>query len=218
MEFLKKILGDDLYKQVETAISDYNNNETNADNKIKLVNIKSGGYVSKGKYDTLNSQLTSKLTELETANTLISDLKNTNNSAEIESKIQQYETDIEQLKNQLYDTKLKAAVKVALLSEKAIDVDYLAFKLEQKLKEENKTLELDDDGNIRNFDDTLSNLKVRFPNQFESSSHKKIEENKLANSDENNVITKSDILKKPYLERLKLKQDNPEVYNEAMKQ
>lgn len=43
MEFLKEILGDDLYTQVETKLK--------GNDKVKLANLASGEYVSKSKYD-----------------------------------------------------------------------------------------------------------------------------------------------------------------------
>lgn len=48
MEFLKTILGEELYKQVETALNTYNGDEANKDKQIKLANLASGEYVGKG--------------------------------------------------------------------------------------------------------------------------------------------------------------------------
>lgn len=53
MEFLKDILGDDLYKQVAKKISSYNSRKSNKNNKIKITNLGSGKYVSKAKYKAL---------------------------------------------------------------------------------------------------------------------------------------------------------------------
>ena len=71
MEFLKAILGDDLYSQVEAAINSFNGNEANKANQVKLANLATGEYVGKGKYDALETQLNSKQTELDTANGLM---------------------------------------------------------------------------------------------------------------------------------------------------
>ena len=143
MEFLKEILGEELYKQIETAINAYNGNETNKDKKVKLANLESGEYVGKGKYDALQAQFDGKVGELNTANGLIDELKKgTKGNEELQSKITAYETQVQQLNEQLQETKIKSAIKVALLSEKALDVDYLTYKLENKLKDENKSLNL----------------------------------------------------------------------------
>lgn len=217
MEFLKTILGEELYKQVETALNTYNGDEANKDKQIKLANLASGEYVGKGKYDALNDLLTGKTQELETANGLITDLKKgTKGNEELQGKITTYEGQVQQLQEQLRETKIKSAIKVALLSEKALDVDYLTFKLESKLKDDGKTLELDENDNIKDWKDMLSGLKTQFPTQFESSNSKKFAEHKLEDGDDKNGITKSGILKMSYAERAKLYEENPDGYKEAM--
>ena len=218
MEFLKEILGEELYKQIETAINAYNGNEANKDKKVKLANLETGEYVGKGKYDALQEQFNGKVGELNTANGLIDELKKgTKGNEELQGKITSYETQVQQLNEQLQETKIKSAIKVALLSEKALDVDYLTYKLESKLKDENKTIELDDNDNIKGWNDMLSGLKTQFPTQFETSTSKKIEEHKLEHGEDKNTLTKSEILKKPYAERMKIYNENPDAYNEAMK-
>ena len=218
MEFLKEILGEELYKQIETVINAYNGNEANKDKKVKLANLETGEYVGKGKYDALQEQFNGKVGELNTANGLIDELKKgTKGNEELQGKITSYETQVQQLNEQLQETKIKSAIKVALLSEKALDVDYLTYKLETKLKDENKTIELDNNDNIKGWNDMLSGLKTQFPTQFETSTSKKIEEHKLEHGEDKNTLTKSEILKKPYAERMKIYNENPDAYNEAMK-
>lgn len=157
MEFLKEILGEELYKKFETAVKAYNGNEANKDKQIKIANLASGEYVGKGKHDTLQALLDGKTTELDTANKLIAELKKgTKGDDSLQDKITGYETQVAQLA----ETKLNSAIKVALLSEKAVDIDYLTYKLEGKLKQEGKALELDENGNIKGWDDMLSGLKT----------------------------------------------------------
>lgn len=180
MEFLKEILGEELYAQIAEKLNAYNGDEANKDKQIKLANLGSGEYVGKGKYDALQAQLDGKTTELDTANGLIADLKKgTKGNEELQGKITTYEGQIHQLQEQLQDTKIKSAIKVALLSEKALDVDYLTYKLETKLKEDGKTLELDDADNIKGWNDLASGLKMQFPTQFESAGKKKVDPFKL---------------------------------------
>lgn len=218
MEFLKAILGDELYSQFVEKVNAYNGDEANKDKQIKLANLAAGEYVGKGKYDSLQAQLDGKTNELTTANDLIAELKKgTKGDEQLQDKITTYEGRVQHLQEQLRETKIKSAIKVALLSEKALDVDYLTFKLESKLKDENKTLELDDNDNIKGWNDMLSGLKTQFPTQFESSTSKKVEEHKLEQGEEKDKLTKEDILKKPYAERMKLFNGNPDAYREAMK-
>ena len=81
MEFLKAILGEELYSQFESKINEYNGSEANKDKQVKIGNISTGEYVNKSDYDALNETLKGKETELATANTLIADLKKATNLA-----------------------------------------------------------------------------------------------------------------------------------------
>lgn len=204
MEFLKAILGDELYAQFAGKLNAYNGDEANKDKQIKLANLSSGEYVGKGKYDALQALLDGKNTELDTANGLIAELKKgTQGDEELQGKITTYEGRIQQLQEQLQATKIKSAVKVALLSEKALDVDYLSYKLESKMKEEGKKLELDAADNIKGWKDLLSGLKTQFPTQFENEGRKKFfKEYKLQGVRENDdgaePKTLEDALKQAY--------------------
>lgn len=224
MEFLKEILGDELYSQLETAINAYNGNEANKDKKVKLANLESGEYVGKGKYDALNELLKGKETELTTANGLISELKKgTKGNEELQGKITTYETQVADLQKELQETKIKAAVKVGLLSEKCTDVDYVTYKLMESLKEKGETLELDENDNIKGWSDKLSGLKTQLPNQFKSADGGKdgfqvLGDNKLKQGDGDNVtVTKEQFLKMGYNDRLKLKQENEQLYKQLAK-
>ena len=136
MEFLKELLGAELFAQIEAKINEHNGNEANKDNQIKIANLGSGEYTSKAKYDALETALRGKEAELTTANGLIAELKKgTKGNEELQGKITGYETQVADLQKQLQETKVKSAIKVALLSEKAVDVDYLTFKLNEKLNE-----------------------------------------------------------------------------------
>ena len=224
MDFLKEILGDDLFGQIEAKINEHNGNEANKENQIKLGNLGSGEYVAKGKHDSelekLNTLLQSKSTELDTANGLIADFKKNNkDNEEMQTKIGEYNNTIADLQKQLADTKIKAAVKVALMSEKAVDIDYLTYKINEKMAEQGKTLELDENDNIKGWDDVISGLKTQFPKQFESGEGGKgfiIEPNKLPGSEKRDGMTKLDILKMPYAERNKFYEENPAAYKEIM--
>ena len=182
MEFLKEILGEELFNQFKEKIDTFNGDEANKDKQIKLANLGTGDYVGKGKFDALNELLTGKQTELDTANGLIAELKKgAKGNEETQGKITQYESTVAELQAQLQETKIKSAIKVALLSEKAVDVDYLTYKLNEKLKEKGENLELDENDNIKGWDEKLSELKTQFPTMFESATAggKKVMENKL---------------------------------------
>lgn len=178
MEFLKAILGEELYTQFAEKLNAYNGDEANKDKQIKLANLGGGEYVGKGKYDALQALLDGKTTELDTANGLIAELKKgTKGNEELQSKITGYEGQVAQLQAELEKTKLENAIQLALRDAKAIDPDYLAYKLREKYKPEELTL--DENGKIKGIDEKLSGLKIQFPNQFGSDTNKRINENKL---------------------------------------
>lgn len=168
MDFLKAILGDELFSKVSEKINAYNGDEANKDKKIKIGNLGSGEYVSKLKLDDVTGQLTSKQSELDAANGLIEELKKgTKGNEELQGKVTAYETQVEDLQKQLKQTQLDSAIKVALLEAKANDVDYMTFKLKEK-----GDLELDDKGKIKGIEDKISGLKTQFPSQFETDGGK----------------------------------------------
>ena len=165
------------------------------------------------RYGKLKTDFDGKTRELAEANSLIAELKKSNKGNEdMQGKITAYETQVGELQKELQQTKLDAAIKVALLSEKAMDVDYMTFKLKEKGE-----LQLDENDHIKDWENKITALKTQFPNQFENSGSKRVEEHKLDRTDEHPGYTKSDILKKPYLERMKIYEENPEAYAEAMK-
>ena len=145
--------------------------------------------------------------------TLIEQLKKDNAGNEgLQTKITEYEGKVQQLEQELQKTKVDAALKVALLEANVTDVDYLSFKIREKGE-----VKLGDDGKIKGIDDTIAALKTQFPQHFASESKKKIDEHKLPEGDDKgNGWTKKELLSKAYNERLKMYQENPEAFNQAM--
>ena len=186
MEFLKAIYGDKAltYEELIQAINAHNGDEANKDKQIKIANLNSGEYVSKLKYEDISQQLTGKQSELDKANGLIAELQKATKADEgLQQKITDYETEKAQLQAELAESKLKSAIKVALLSAKAFDVDYLTYKLQESLKEKGEKLELDDNDNIKGWETRLAGLKTQFPTMFEGGQKKKIDPNKLPEGD-----------------------------------
>lgn len=135
MEFLKDILGEDLYKQVETKVNSYNEKTENKEKQIKIANLGNGEYVSKSKYDTLQTDLENIKTSLNTANTTIVDLKKNNvDNADLQTKIADYETEKANLEKTHKETTEKlikeSAIKDALYDEKAIYPELLLGKFD----------------------------------------------------------------------------------------
>lgn len=179
MDFLKDILGTELFEQVANAVNAYNGNEANKDKQIKIANLASGKYVDKGKYTALEELLNKKDTDLTDAQKLIEGLKESAGKGEdMAAKIAEFETTIRNQQEELKKAKTESALKIELLSAgaKADDIDYLLFKLGN---DSDFKAELDENGKLKGIDEKMKNLKTIYPNQFESETSKKIDENNL---------------------------------------
>lgn len=175
---LEELLGAELYAQVKAKLDEVNGNEPDKLKHVRYADLSEGEYVGKGKHDALQAKFDSQAQELVSANELIAELKKgTKGNEELQGKITGYETQVQQLQAELEKTKLENAIQLALRDAKAVDPDYLAFKLREKYKPEELTL--DENGKVKGMDDKLAGLKTQFPTQFESAGNKKIIENKL---------------------------------------
>ena len=195
---LEELLGEELYTQVKAKIDAANANEPDKVKHIRYADLSEGGYLSKEKHtsemEQIKTALSGKESELTAANALIEQLKkNTKGDEALQGKITAYETQVQGLQEELAKTKVDAAIKVALLSEKAVDVDYLTFKLNEKLKEDGGKLELDENGGIKGWDSKVADLKTQFPKMFEDAAPggtggKKYEERRLPGGDGNDNL------------------------------
>lgn len=160
----------------------------------------------KGDFDALTKQHGE-------STTLIEQLKKDSQGNEaLQGKITEYEGKIQQMEKELQQTKIDAALKVALLEAGATDVDYLTFKIKEKGE-----VSLGDDGKIKGIDDTIAAQKTQFPQHFSSTSKKKVDEKKLPEDGEGGEgMTKKELLSKPYNERLQIYQENPELFNQII--
>lgn len=214
MDFLKALFGDKAlsYTELEQAIAAHNGNEANAASQIKVGNLGGGEYVGKAKYDALQAMLDGKVGELATANNLIADLKKTAKGDEtLQGKVAAYETQVAQLQEKLKETQIDSGLRVAFLEAGGTDIDYLIYKA----KNADKPLELGEDQKIRGLDDIVSGMKTSSPAHFKKAEGVHVDANPLPASDNDRPgITKEEFAKMGYQSRLKLKQEQPEVYAE----
>ena len=164
-----------------------------------------------GKLKTDHDNLTA---EHKKSTDLIAELqKATKGQEAVQGKITEYEATIKKLQEEAIQAKTESALKIGLLSAgaKATDIDYLIFKMSH---DEDWKPELDDQGQVKGLDDKVKGLKTQFPNQFETSASKKIEEKKLEKSDDESSVSKEEFNKMSYQERLKLYNENPDQYKE----
>ena len=214
MDFLKEILGEGLFAQVAEKINAHNGNEANKEKQIKIANLGGGEYVSKAKHDALQALFDGKSTELDTANTLIADLKKTAKGDEaLQGKVTAYETQVAQLQEQLKQTQIDSGLRIAFMEAGGIDIEYLIYKA----KNGDKPLELGEDQKVKGIADIISGLKTSSPNQFESGTNgrKVLGDNRLPGGDDRPVtVTKEDFAKMGYNDRLKLKQENEQLFRQ----
>lgn len=217
MEFLRSIFGEKplTFDDFVNAVNAHNGNEANKENQIKIGNLGSGEYVGKGKYEALEALMASKDKELTTANGLIDELKKgTKGNEELQGKITAYESTVANLQTELQEVKIKSALKIGLLSEGCKDVDYVAYKINENLKADGKTLELDENENIKGWSDIASGIKIQLPAQFGAGNNRKVlGDNRLPVGDPAPAtVTREQFAAMGYNERLKFKQDNPEGF------
>lgn len=121
------------------------------------------------RYPKMKTDYEGAVQERDAANATIAELKKAaKGQSDLQAIITNHEGTIQKLTAELQQAKVDAAIKVGLLSEKAVDVDYLTFKLNEKLKADGEALTLDDNGNIKGWNDKVEGLRTQFPNMFEA--------------------------------------------------
>jgi hypothetical protein len=219
---LEELLKDspEVLKAVTEAIAKANEGETDKLKHVRFADLSEGGYVSKDKYTSLETDLAGKGAELEKANGLIEELKKAaGKDAGLQQKITDYETEITKLKAENETLKTENALKFALVAAGAVDVDYLVFKAKEKGE-----IKLGEDGKIKGEADLISGLKTQLPTMFGASNQqggnngRKVFENNLPGGDGNEkTVTKEQFAAMGYNERLQLKKDNPELFGALTK-
>ena len=182
MDFLKEILGEELFKQVAEKINAHNGNEANKDKQIKIGNLGGGDYVGKAKHDALQAQFDSKDQELQKANGLIAELQKAAKGDEtLQQKVTEYQDQAAQLQKQLNATLLESGLRIGFMEAGGVDIDYLIYKA---MNGEKKP-ELGEDQKVKGLDDIISGLKTSSPNQFKKADGKTVDENPLEKGDDN---------------------------------
>lgn len=147
---------------------------------------------------------------------LIAELqKATEGQKDVQSKISEYEATIAQQQKELDQVRLDNALKFALVSAGAVDVDYLVFKAGEK------EISLDENGKIKGEEDLIKDLKTQLPNMFQNSGEgnkgRKVFENHLPGGGKEQTVTREQFKAMGYNDRLKFKKENPEQYEQYMK-
>lgn len=175
-----------------------------------------------GKLKTDHEGVTKQLNE---ANATIESLKkSTKGQEEAQQKITAYEQQVTQLQQELEDAKFDAEAKLGLMTAKAVDVDYMLFKLKENLKAEGKQVKVDENGKIPGWNDLLSGLQTQSPKMFEASDeggdddYQIVNPNRLKGNEGGDLtVTREKFAAMGYEERMALKQKNEKLYNSMVK-
>lgn len=150
------------------------------------------------------------------ATTLIDQLKaEAQNNEAIQTQMTAYEQKIATLETQLNEQKIEAAMdrKLTSAGAKPDDLDYLKFQWRKK-----GDITLDDNGEIKGGDDVINGLKTQHPIQFETKAEQReLQPHQLHDRNDDKTITKEEFDKMGYNARVKLKEENPELYSTLMK-
>lgn len=129
MEFLKDVLGDDLYKQVADAVNAHNGKPENKDKQVKLADLGSGQYVDKGKYDTAVAEKENLAGQIKTLNSTIGDLKKNNADNEtLQTTITNLQGELKKQQTANEQITKTYALKESLTKQGVLDPDYLIYK------------------------------------------------------------------------------------------
>lgn len=160
MEFLKTILGEELYSSFSEKIKSYN--DSNPDKPVKIADLSSGAYVSKQKYD---DEVSGYKEQLATRDKDIEELKKAAaGDAELTAKYDElqgkYDKDTKDLQDKLAQTQYNAAFDLALAGSGAKNTKALRALFDMdKIKYENDTLS--------GFDEQLEAIKKENDYLFE---------------------------------------------------
>lgn len=111
------------------------------------------------RYTKLKEQKEQLESDLTTANKLVDDLKKSNKDTEdLQTKIDEYKTQMDQLKADRAEEQKQYAIKETLTKEGVKDIDYMLYKLGE--------VETDKDGNIVDLDNKVKALKESNPTFF----------------------------------------------------
>lgn len=166
MEFLRSVLGDELYGKVEAEISAYNAADEHKEKPVKLANLTDGGYVSLEKYQTLETKSAGLEKQLKEANEAIQSYKDMDIDGikrSVTDWEDKYNTDTQALQERLDEQQREFAAERFLdtqkirspLSRKAILQEFLSQKMDFK------------DGAFVGADEYMKGVKEKYPDEFE---------------------------------------------------
>lgn len=174
MEFLKEILGEELYSQVESKINSYNSDEKNKNNQVKIVNLGSGNYVGKEKFDAKETEVAGLTKQLEDANATIKSYEDMDVEA-IKQSVKDWETkyneDTANLQKQLTEKDYEYNLDLFLNDLEMVD-DVHKENLKKEIKDKQLKFE---NKKLIGGDDVVANYKEKYPQAFAAKEEKEEE-------------------------------------------
>lgn len=157
MEFLKDVLGEELYNQVAAKLK--------GNDKIKLANLAEGGYVGKEKFDAAQTTIVDLQKQLKDRDSDIAGLKKSTGDNEALTKqlteLQgKYKTDTETLSTKLKDNALNSALELGITKAKGKNSTAIKALIDKS------KLTLKDDGSVDGLDALLEGVKTSDPYLF----------------------------------------------------
>lgn len=116
------------------------------------------------------------------------------------------------MKAELGSAKVRSALSAALAEAKAIDAEYVEYKLRTSVSARGEEIEVDESGKIKHWEELLAELKRSVPQQFAHSERRRAVPTPLPKHDAAAPMSRSEFLKKPYAERAAMMAEAPEAY------
>lgn len=201
---LKELLGEELYNQVMEKVGD----------KHKIAIVSDGNWIPKDKFDAVNNEKNEYKQQVESLNQKLTELDGKlKDNEEAQQTIEALKQQIEDKEQELAQTRKINAIKFEILKANPRDVaDILPHIDSDVVKIE--------DGKVLGLEEQIKALKESKAYLFndEEPSGTGGSKGNAPRSASRNIITKEDFSKMNYLERLKLKQENEELYNQLIKE
>lgn len=200
-ETLEQLLGDDLYKQVTEKLGDK-----------KIAIVSDGTWIPKSKFDDVNEEKKELKTQLEQRDKQLKDLGDkAKGNEDLEKQIKELQ-DLNKTTKESYEAKIKDMAINSAIQSKLTDTKYPDLLM---TKFDKSKLSVQEDGSIIGIDEQLTAIKEQYKDLFVP---------KITGGDPYNkgggpsVVTKDQFNKMGYLDRLKLKQTNSELYEKLIKE
>ncbi|NLI05374.1 MAG: scaffolding protein [Actinomycetaceae bacterium] len=153
MEFLKEILGDDIYNQVAEKLKDNAN--------IKLANIANGSYIPKDKFDSVNNDVKTYKAQLTELQTQLEAVKaSAAGNQQLQAEIQKLQTQLTEKDAEMKQQAFNIAVKDSIRGYKVHDPDVIMPLLDMK------TIAQGENGSIVGLKEQLEAMKTARPYLF----------------------------------------------------